>query len=846
MDYRKDQKILFISHDASMTGAPIFLLNLIKWIKENTEISYRILLRNGGDLTDEFFKLGETYLLNSNQFDPKIIEGISLVYSNTITNSKFIEENGLSVFPIITHVHELDTVIKLFIKDELKELKKQTDYFIACSASVKENLINNHFVEEEKIHLVYEAIPTNELLSKIKSYSKSEVKKQIGIKENDFVIVGGGTATERKGIDIFLQVAADFKENYSKKINCKFIWVGKLPDDERRLWYEYDKKVLGVDDIVAFTDQVTNPEIFLFISDIFCLTSREDPFPLIMIEAALLGKPVIGFEKSGGVVEFCEKGTGFVVPYLDSSEMSKKIYELLNDKNQLKKFETTSPLIVQENFDISISAKKIIEVINSCKINEYKINSYKKSSKNKFQISEIIDLIQNHLKDNNYFEAYWLLEKVFKINPSNIEVSRLKNELFEKIKLKREEIGWNSKLSANNLIQAEQNIEKGELELAKNQIMNLLQLEPEHVEALNDLAVVNILEKNYHDAKNVIDIVLHLDPHNEIAIGNLDYMIENKFISSKKDLELFGDIEIIYEPNNSKIEQARQVWNNFDVDLARQVSWLNIEEINKRTNSFTPTGDIPSYIDKLLTESFPDRYRNLIGAAVVCGDMQAERGAFEQLEKAHFSDVYGFDISEKSLERVKSTSFNFHPVQTDCNDLILEPEKFDMVVGFHGIHHIYNVGGLLYQINKSLRPGGIFYIHEWIGPEKLQIPFMNALISRILLFTLFTRKERTTHENKIKGKFLTYGPEFFDPSEACNSLEITRQLKKYFEVKSEYAYGALCYPMFEGLGRNFKKKSFFNKIRFNIVLLLERVLTRLKIIKPLFLISISKKKIIWD
>ncbi len=39
-----------------------------------------------------------------------------------------------------------------------------------------------------------------------------------------------------------------------------------------------------------------------------------DPYPLVMLEAAYLQKPIIAFD-SGGVTEFVKEGMGKVVPY---------------------------------------------------------------------------------------------------------------------------------------------------------------------------------------------------------------------------------------------------------------------------------------------------------------------------------------------------------------------------------------------------------------------------------------------------------------------------------------------------------------------------------------------------
>ena len=58
------------------------------------------------------------------------------------------------------------------------------------------------------------------------------------------------------------------------------------------------------------------------------MTSREDPFPLVNLEAAISGVPIICFEKSGGSPEIIDDSSGFVVPYGDTQEMSSIILEV--------------------------------------------------------------------------------------------------------------------------------------------------------------------------------------------------------------------------------------------------------------------------------------------------------------------------------------------------------------------------------------------------------------------------------------------------------------------------------------------------------------------------------------
>jgi hypothetical protein len=44
------KKILFISHSAGRTGAPLMLLNFLTWVKENSDITFEALLKTSDEL----------------------------------------------------------------------------------------------------------------------------------------------------------------------------------------------------------------------------------------------------------------------------------------------------------------------------------------------------------------------------------------------------------------------------------------------------------------------------------------------------------------------------------------------------------------------------------------------------------------------------------------------------------------------------------------------------------------------------------------------------------------------------------------------------------------------------
>lgn len=339
-------------HDASRTGAPMVLLYFLQWFKKkHPNIVVSVLAIKDGELEEEFRKVSFNYYsLNKIKNKPtaylqkKILsklgkykssaerkeeylkaiaqEDFDIIYSNTIISIPFGDQiksfNKNSKH--IVHIHELNAIIKLKLPD-LDSYASTIDHFVAASNLVKENLISNWAISKQKVTRVYEC---SEVTSKIEKNKQQDV----------FTIGGSGTVHWRKGSDLFIQVASIVKK-LAPDIQVKFIWVGSISKVEQII-IEEDLSKMGVKNIVSFVGQKYNPSKYFNEFDLFLMTSREDPFPLVCIEVGMLGKPIICFKGATGSEEIIEKGGGAVVPYLDINEMAEKIIEYKNNPELLK------------------------------------------------------------------------------------------------------------------------------------------------------------------------------------------------------------------------------------------------------------------------------------------------------------------------------------------------------------------------------------------------------------------------------------------------------------------------------------------------------------------------------
>ncbi len=336
-------KILFITHDTTRTGAPMVLLHFLRWLrKEQPQVEVDVLALRGGNMEGAFEENCSNYYnysletkTNSLSIIERILKKFHLykqknkkeVFISSLANNGYdvIYANTVVAIPIgvsiskasrecelFAHIHELQVVIKQLLPD-FKKYLPAIDSIIVPSEIVKINLVNSWGASQENITVVYECAEAD-TIKLIKKDAKSKQK---------FVVGASGMVHWRKGYDLFLLVASNIHLRYPDA-DILFQWIGKVPKNISHIIDE-DLRKLNLQESVSFIGEVSNPNTYFNDFDIFLMTSREDPFPLVCIEVGLLGKPIISFEQAVGTNEILKNGGGRIVPYLDVDSMAEQI-----------------------------------------------------------------------------------------------------------------------------------------------------------------------------------------------------------------------------------------------------------------------------------------------------------------------------------------------------------------------------------------------------------------------------------------------------------------------------------------------------------------------------------------
>ena len=348
------QKLLFITHESALSGAPRSLLYFIEWLKSHRK-EYEIhvvSLKSENPLANAFKTVSDVYYDFTNvsnkvdyslknrikrklvgkafaspkdQFLQSIIKNnYAFIYANTVVALPIALQikESIGSAKLLLHVHEMATAIEQLLPN-FKSLQVHVDYFIAASELVKEHLVRFFGCNQSMIQRVYECSDIS--ITENIPVLEPEIAKRV-------IMVGG--AYWAKGDDLFLLVA---KEVVSRDPSIHFYWLGSQ-SLERKTVNQGDINKLAIASHVHFLPHTSTPHDVVKAMDVFALTSRSDSFPLAAIEAGLLGVPIVCFEKASGIQEVIQQGGGEVVPYLDIQKMADAILTLVtSDELRAKK-----------------------------------------------------------------------------------------------------------------------------------------------------------------------------------------------------------------------------------------------------------------------------------------------------------------------------------------------------------------------------------------------------------------------------------------------------------------------------------------------------------------------------
>ena len=202
-------------------------------------------------------------------------------------------------------------------------------------------------VRPNKIKMLYCGIPMPS-----RRPSRAEARRRLGLDDKDFIVATLCNLTPRKGVADLIDAASrvhDLKERMHLVIAGDGTERANLESQAARLLGE------GVTFLGAITGDTAD---VYSAANVFVLPSHQEGLPLVYLEAAFHGIPIIATCVGGSPEAVLDGKTGLLVPPGDPMALADAIQRLRDDPDLCRRLGDAARIHVQENFTEQLMADR--------------------------------------------------------------------------------------------------------------------------------------------------------------------------------------------------------------------------------------------------------------------------------------------------------------------------------------------------------------------------------------------------------------------------------------------------------------------------------------------------------
>jgi sugar transferase (PEP-CTERM/EpsH1 system associated) len=370
-------KILHILNSLQIGGLENGVVNLINLLDHGRFEHSICCITSSGPMAERLTKFVKVYTLNKgNNRDyllalkiKRIIDEIKPHIVHTRNWSAIDGVLGAKLAGVKFVIHgehgreATDPTGKNIIRKKIRRiLSPWISRFITVSAELKNWLINDIGVREEKIIQIINGVDTEKFKP---GTDKKLSKSRIGMEPDCFVIGTVGRLDPVKDIQTLIMSFSYFAA-YTQKSNTrdkrKLLIIGSGPEEQRLKTLVEE---LDIADSVYFLGTCTNiPELMQSL-DVFVLPSIAEGVSNTVLEAMASGLPVIA-TKVGGNLELVADGkTGFLFSPGDYRSLAEKISFYFNNHSLLKEHGFNGRVRTENEFSLPVMVRGYEEIYTS-------------------------------------------------------------------------------------------------------------------------------------------------------------------------------------------------------------------------------------------------------------------------------------------------------------------------------------------------------------------------------------------------------------------------------------------------------------------------------------------------
>lgn len=349
--------IVIVSHDAHTHGAQTLCLNFARFFKEQFYFDVEMIVLGEGKLISKFAEYATVHRLDlsqankSNSAIDQLLaklrnKGAEMVIVNTTVSGKLVPHLKEHGFIVVSLVHEMPGILQSYrLQEHAERIAALSDKVVFPAQLVQDGF--EAFIGRSLQQAVIrpQGLYLRGLLREgaDKEAFRKSIREKLSLPPSAKIIMCAGYADHRKGFDLFVRANVIVMQRVP---DTYALWVGHCDQRfvDESMGFATEE---GFYDRFIFTGQVDNPQEYFVAADVYALTSREDPFPSVVMEALDAMTPVVAFTESGGFESLLKRDCGILVPADDHAAFAEALIELLQNPQRIIALAETGRNIVQ-------------------------------------------------------------------------------------------------------------------------------------------------------------------------------------------------------------------------------------------------------------------------------------------------------------------------------------------------------------------------------------------------------------------------------------------------------------------------------------------------------------------
>lgn len=314
----KARDILFVSHELSLTGAPILLKDAVAASIDNGDFPV-VISPVDGPLRQNYIDMGVTVIIDESVTKaPELFyhfaNDFDLVVVNTLVCTEAIRSLSGKLPPVFWWVHDGSEVLKIVRDNMPRKLGK--NIHIYCGSEYSQRLLEE-FGKDYHSEIfrcgvddfAHENVETLDL-------------------DDPFMFLMVGSLEERKAQDILLKAVAKLPEEYRQR--ARFVIVGNpLQENMLHMIKEYEKRF----PCIKYMKTMPREDLLKIYPKAICaiVPSRDEPTSMIGIESMMFSRTIISSDKTG-IGEFVHNGEdGYIFLNENADELAECIKKVIDN-----------------------------------------------------------------------------------------------------------------------------------------------------------------------------------------------------------------------------------------------------------------------------------------------------------------------------------------------------------------------------------------------------------------------------------------------------------------------------------------------------------------------------------